>query len=216
MDIGRAARRYRCSSAWPAAASRAPCAADRGLRPPAPRARRRRCSRPRSWCACPPGRLILSNRISPSCLGEPILNVLAGKLPDLVLEPRRWSGRRTATGKRALPSRPSRHAAPSAPRPAPAAAPASHRRWSRISAASRGLRISQSLQADIGFLAGIFGGARHLRRGRSATALRPEPMHLLLGEAGIRRGAGRRVRPADARRGRRRARMTSGTDRRCS
>ena len=68
-----AARRYRCSSAWRAAASREPCAAARGPRAASSSSAAASVLQAPVLVRLPPGRLILSNRISPSCFGEPIL-----------------------------------------------------------------------------------------------------------------------------------------------
>ena len=55
----------------------------------------------------------------------------------------------------------------------------------RARRSSRGFSTSQSLQADIGLLAGIFGGARDRARGRSVDRGAAGAHDLLLGEAGI-------------------------------
>ncbi len=77
--------RCRCRSASAAGASRASPAAARGPGPPAPRARRHRWHRPRSWSCCRRRCPCSSNRISPSCLGEPRLKGRPASLMRLLL-----------------------------------------------------------------------------------------------------------------------------------
>ena len=107
MDIGRAARRYR------SILSLASCAPvehlARQLVPlgrQAPRARRHRCSRRRSWCLPAAGQAHLAEQDVAELLGRADIEVLAGKLADLVLEPRDGLGERAGEAAPASRARP--------------------------------------------------------------------------------------------------------------
>ena len=94
------------SSASRAGASRAPAPADRGPGRRAPRARRRRSHRRPSCPSCRPPRLSSSNRISPSCLGEPMLKAPPGEVVDRSPRAPRCARRNPGRGARARRGRP--------------------------------------------------------------------------------------------------------------
>ncbi len=180
----RAARRYRCSSAWRAA-------------------RQSSTLRGRSWPSAassssaaasvlqapvlvrrPPGRLILSNRISPSCLGEPILK--SSPASSLISSSSRamvWAKDSDKLASVAFSTfTPRRSICGENGRKRPL-----QRLIDRGDGFGREPRFQDhpEPQADIGLLAGIFGGARHLDAvERDRVAARAHD--LLLGEAGIR------------------------------
>ena len=172
-----------------------------------------RWTRRRSWsCARPPGP-ILSNRISPSCLGEPILNRPPGQLRGF-----RSSSTRLRLAE--IVRQPAQHVrsivmparAPYRPAPSPAAVPASHRRGAALGD-SRGRSAVLKPQGEVGVLGGVGGRLVQRTPAKLFCACRlPTRSSALIGlaPATVRRAR----RPCRDRAGRPPARRTSASCRR--